>query len=90
MINFVALRLLSPERPYGHTGSWEAVGIEGDDFDLSTAGVGMEARDGCEQREGEGKQVDRKLESMYGVARESWRRLDQIAPTGGRVRRASE
>ena len=84
IIAFVATRLLSSERPFGHIGPWKALG-EGEDVDLSTAGVGLEATKGCEQRDGEGKELDKKLESMYSVARESWRKLGEIAPTGGRV-----
>ena len=46
-------------------------------FDLSTAGLGVETR-GCKQKEGgRGREVDRKVEEMYTVARKSWGLLEE-------------
>ncbi|ORX34014.1 hypothetical protein BD324DRAFT_192292 [Kockovaella imperatae] len=85
VIEFVATRLISHDRPYGHSGPWKPLGGDGEDIDLSAAGIGREACKGFEQREnGRGRELDRKLEGMYRIARESWNRLDDMAPCGGR------
>ncbi|GFZ48387.1 hypothetical protein JCM24511_06135 [Saitozyma sp. JCM 24511] len=80
--HFIATRLLSPDRPFGHAGSWEPVwkGIG----DLQTAGVGFDEAKGTEQG-GEGKRRDELLEEMYSVARKSWEMLEMRAPNGGTV-----
>ena len=78
IISFVATRLLSKDRPYGHQGTWEPIYIGCGD--LSTAGVGMEAGKGCRRKEGEGKRKDEEMERMYTVARESFRLLELKSP----------
>ncbi|KAI9636239.1 uncharacterized protein MKK02DRAFT_33480 [Dioszegia hungarica] len=55
---------------------WAGIG------DLATAGLGREAAKGCEQV-GPGKEIDEKLEWMYGVARRSWEILVVKAPGRG-------
>ena len=83
VIQFVTTRLLSTDKPYGHQGIWTP--ISGCD-DLSAAGVGKDAGKGYFPRhDGEGKNLDQRMQAMYEAARESWRRLDDFAPTGGRV-----
>jgi len=75
VIGFIATRLLSCDRPYGHPGSWTPVWT--DCGDLATAGLGREAGKGCEQRsDGEGKKRDERMEQMYAAAKESFRRLE--------------
>ena len=79
IIQFIATRLLSTDRPHGHDGSWTP--LWDGCGDLSTAGVGLDAGKGCKQKDdGEGKEIDRKLESMYGVARKSWKVLESMGP----------
>jgi hypothetical protein len=79
---FIATRLLSSDRPFGHKGTWEPVwkGFG----DLSTAGVGYDAAKGTEQS-GEGKRRDEVLEGMYAVARTSWGLLEMKALDGERA-----
>lgn len=75
IIHFIATRLLSKDRPYGHQGSWKPV-WEGSG-DLATAGLGREAGKGCCQREdGEGKKRDEEMEEMYEAARRSFMALE--------------
>jgi hypothetical protein len=51
--------------------------------DLAAAGVGLDAGKDCVQKgEGRGREVDRRLERMYGAARESWGLL-QVKLGGG-------
>ena len=77
MLSFIATRLLSRDRPFGHTGSWTPLWADGGCLDLSAAGVGREAGKGCCQREGgKGREVDRQVEGMYAVARQSWGLLE--------------
>lgn len=80
VIAFIATRLLSRDRPFGHEGEWEPVwhGCG----DLSTAGVGNEASKGCKRRDTEGKERDEKLEEMYEVAKESFKLLKISGPEG--------
>lgn len=79
IVHFIATRLLSKDRPFGHEGEWEPV-WQGCG-DLSNAGVGKDAGKGCKQREdGQGKEVDKKLEEMYGIARESFKALEIRSP----------
>jgi hypothetical protein len=78
IISFIATRLLSRDRPYGHQGEWSPIG-DGHG-DLITAGVGYEAGKRCERREGKGKGFNEELEWMYHVARMSYRLLELKAP----------
>jgi hypothetical protein len=78
VINFVATRLLSRDKPHGYEGDWAPI-WEGCG-DLSTAGVDMEAGKGCKRKEGAGKERDRKLEEMYQVARDSFKLLELKSP----------
>jgi hypothetical protein len=78
VIEFVATRLLSKERPHGYVGDWAPV-WQGCG-DLATAGVGFDAGKGCKRRDGEGKAKDEKLKKMYDVARESFRLLELKSP----------
>lgn len=55
---------------------WEGVG------DLTIAGLGREAAKGCQQH-GPGKEVDERLEWMYGVSRRSWGLLEMKLPGKG-------
>lgn len=51
------------------------------EFDLCALGLGLEAGKGCAQKQkGKGREMDERLERMYDVARESWRRLEEVAP----------
>lgn len=78
IVEFIATRLLCPEKPYGHQGPWEPV-WEGCG-DLATAGVEYDAGKGCKRRNGEGKERDERLREMYEVAKESFRLLELKSP----------
>ncbi|GFZ47894.1 hypothetical protein JCM24511_05641 [Saitozyma sp. JCM 24511] len=82
--HFIATRLLSPDRPFGHQGTWQPVwnGLG----DLCTAGVGYDAAKGTEQS-GEGKRRDEVLQDMYAVARRSWGLLEMKALDGEKTYR---
>jgi hypothetical protein len=75
--HFIATRLLSHDRPYGHEGKWEPIWYG--TGDIATAGVGYDAVKGLEQK-GEGRRRDERLEQMYAVARRSWGLLAEISP----------
>jgi len=73
IISFIATRFLTHEKPLGHDGSWTPLWALDGYVDLSTAGLGQEAGRGCRQKDGgKGREMDRRVEEMYEVARRSW------------------
>ena len=69
VIAFVAQRLLSADRPYGFSGSWHPVQA----CEMKLCGLEKDAAKGVERKsDTEGRQVDLRVERMYGAARDSW------------------
>lgn len=83
VIAFVAHRLLSTDRPYGFSGSWHPVQA----CEMKLCGLEKDAAKGVERKsDTEGRQVDLRVERMYGAARDSWDNLAQRREAGTATR----
>ncbi|RXK40895.1 hypothetical protein M231_01743 [Tremella mesenterica] len=74
VIDFIAYRLLSQDRPFGFDGSWEPVRAS----DMKIAGLEKDAAKGVERKKGtQGEVVDKRVERMYEAAKKSYAKLAQ-------------